>query len=202
MNTRKLACFCAAATPPVALLTAALLGASGAAAQGTESNATSAPPAGATGICKDGQYVYVAERKGACKGRGGLQEWFASAHFKRETDEAAIAASQIAAPAAAAPVDEDLKQQLFAANGFDVRWVCGNQRGGSKVLFREDGEKVVAEVDNLSRGSCKGQGRFTADGFSWDACNDSGIKMVFDASNKDMPFKASTMNCTYQFKRR
>jgi len=41
--------------------------------------APSAPPADATGKCKDGSYTTSASKKGACRGHGGVAEWTGSA---------------------------------------------------------------------------------------------------------------------------
>lgn len=35
-------------------------------------------PAGSTGACKDGTYTTQAKKRGACKGHGGVKEWYAS----------------------------------------------------------------------------------------------------------------------------
>jgi hypothetical protein len=59
-------------------------------------------PSGTTGLCKDGTYVSVATKKGACKGHKGVKDWYA-ADTKAAAPAAAPAAPAAAAPAAAAP---------------------------------------------------------------------------------------------------
>ena len=41
-------------------------------------------PAGSTGACKDGSYTSQATKRGACKGHGGVKEWYASEAKSKE----------------------------------------------------------------------------------------------------------------------
>ncbi len=50
--------------------------------------ALTAPPAGATGLCRDGAYTYSQYSRGSCKGRGGIQEWFDAAANKSHANGA------------------------------------------------------------------------------------------------------------------
>ncbi|HKE40847.1 MAG TPA: DUF3761 domain-containing protein [Casimicrobiaceae bacterium] len=71
-------------------------------------------PSGSTGQCKDGSYTSAENKRGACKGHGGVKEWYASENKSEEksaksgtksseSKTTSTSASTTAAPAPAAP---------------------------------------------------------------------------------------------------
>jgi hypothetical protein len=94
------------------------------------------------------------------------------------------------------------RQALLNPSGFNVDWNCGGSSGRSHVTFGEDGEKIVIDINNYGRGSCKSEAKMTDSGIAWDGCKDTGIVMSFDASNKEIPFKGQSSRCSYEFNAR
>jgi hypothetical protein len=60
-----------------------------------------AMPAGSTGQCKDGTYTQAESKRGACRGHGGVKDWYASG--KKSESKAAAAPAAAPAPVPAAP---------------------------------------------------------------------------------------------------
>ena len=59
------------------------------------------PPAGSTGVCKDGTFTSNATRKGACAGHRGVQTWLGAPSPNDTAKNTPAAPTTAAAPAAA-----------------------------------------------------------------------------------------------------
>jgi len=59
------------------------------------------PPAGSTGVCKDGTFTSNATRKGACAGHRGVQTWLGAASPNDTAKNSPTAATTAVVPAAA-----------------------------------------------------------------------------------------------------
>jgi hypothetical protein len=93
-----------------------------------------------------------------------------------------------------------LRQALLNPNGFNVDWSCRSSTGRSFVTFREESGKIIVDINNFARGSCKSEAKLTDSGAIWDGCREAGIAMSFDANNKEIPFKGQGPSCSYEFK--
>jgi len=62
-------------------------------------------PANSTGECKDGTYTQAESKRGACRGHGGIKQWYAEAKSESKSEKSSKAKEkkESATPAAAAP---------------------------------------------------------------------------------------------------
>lgn len=96
----------------------------GATAQSSvRSPAVEPAPPGATGLCNDGTYTFSQEKRGSCRGKQGIAEWFAG-----EREGATASGSPLTSSAAPAPKPSDAEISLKAGESVDlipVYWVEG-----------------------------------------------------------------------------
>ena len=113
---------------------------------------------------------------------------------------ASVHAQQPGQPTAGVPLSA--RQAALDSKGFNVDWNCSGSSGRSHLSFREEGEKIVVDINNFGRGTCKSEAKITDSSFTFDGCRDTGIIMSFDPSNIEIPFKAQSPRCSYEFKAR
>ena len=128
------------------------------------------PPAGSTGLCKDGSYTDHESKKGACAGHKGVKEWFAAA-ATAPAAAAAPAASSVAAPAPApAPAASKAAAKpaapaaVAAAGGGDGKvWVNSASKvyhcAGSKYYGKTKAGAYMTEAEAKAAGNHPNHGK-------------------------------------------
>lgn len=120
-------------------------------------------PAGSTGQCKDGSYSQAESKRGACRGHGGVKEWYAAdkksesksekkAESEKKTESkstekkstaaapaAAPAPAPAPAPAAAAPKESTKTASKKGAEGMRAEAAPG---GGAGKVWVNSSSKV------------------------------------------------------------
>jgi len=95
-----------------------------------------------------------------------------------------------------ADASSSMKQVLLNPKGFYMNWTCHGNSGISRIVFREDGNKIVVDIDN-SRTSgvlrCTSDAKLTDNGVIFNGCNvgSRDIPLTYDPGNKETPFKGS-----------
>jgi hypothetical protein len=136
-------------------------------------------PANATGLCKDGTYFTGAEKKGACRGHKGVQDWYGAAAASAPAKPAAPMPAAPApapkmtpptpaapAPMAPAPKAPSLPATAAAGGGNGKVWVnteskvyhCPDDRYYGKT---KQGE-YMSESDAIAKGSHASHGKACA----------------------------------------
>jgi hypothetical protein len=142
-----------------------------------------AKPADATGLCKDGTYYTGENKKGACRGHKGVQDWYGataaaaapaaapaakpSASMPAAPVAPPAAAPKAAAPSAAAPATAAPETRAPAAGGGNGKvWVnteskvyhCADDRYYGKT---KQGE-YMSESDAIAKGAHASHGKACA----------------------------------------
>lgn len=107
-------------------------------------------------------------------------------------------------------VEPSMKQVLLNSKGFDMDWFCGDKAGRSEVFFREDSNKIVADIRVIDikdidinnpilygSESCTTEATLSNDGIIFNGCSPASreIPLGYDPGNKKTPFSGTGVNC-------
>jgi Protein of unknown function (DUF3761) len=125
-------------------------------------HAQAAPPAGATGLCKDGTYTTAASKSGACRGHQGVKEWLAAAPATPSAPVAPKASATPAAPAAPttpkAPTHQSTASMTQAPGGGPgMVWLNSDSNvyhcPGSQYYGKTKQGSYMSEADAKAKGA-------------------------------------------------
>ena len=127
------------------------------------------PPAGSTGICKDGTYTNAASKAGPCRGHKGVQTWLAATAAPASTAPAATPAptpapapkAAVRAPAAtsakASPAEKAAARPQAAGGGPGLVWVNTSSNVyhcyGSDYYGKTKAGSYMSEADAKAKGA-------------------------------------------------
>ena len=133
------------------------------------------PPAGSTGICKDGTYTNAASKAGACRGHKGVQTWLAATAAPASTAPAATPAptpapapkAAVRAPAAtsakASPAEKAAARPQAAGGGPGLVWVNTSSNVyhcyGSDFYGKTKAGAYMSEADAKAKGAHGAHGK-------------------------------------------
>ena len=128
----------------------------------TSNTPVAQPPAGATGLCKDGTYYTGPTKDGACRGHKGVKEWYgappATAAKTTAPPAAKTPAASTPAPAAApAPKAPSRMVTQAAGGGADKVWLNTASNvyhcPGSKYYGKTKAGAYMSEAEAKSKGA-------------------------------------------------
>jgi hypothetical protein len=141
---------------------------------------TATPPAGSTGLCKDGTYSTAASKQGACRGHQGVKSWFAAPNGPAAPSTATsptpvpAAPAPVAAPAPAAapayapaakpsPASKAAARPLAAGGGPGLVWVNSSSNVyhcyGTSFYGKTKEGSYMSEADAKAKGAHADHGK-------------------------------------------
>lgn len=103
-----------------------------------------------------------------------------------------------------------MKEDLLNPRGFDMLWSCGGRTGWSRVFFRADETKIVADIEgfdienvdinkpeNFGPESCTADEQLADNGIIFNGCGPAirGILLAYNPENRLTPFKGGGASC-------
>ena len=103
-----------------------------------------------------------------------------------------------------------MKQALLDPKGFDMNWTCGGRSGWSRVFFKEDDKKIVADIvvvevenvdinrpENFAPERCTTENKLTDNGLIFNGCSSAmhNIPLAYRPESKIVVFKGSGPDC-------
>jgi Protein of unknown function (DUF3761) len=132
--------------------------------------AQATPPAGSTGLCKDGTYTTAASKSGACRGHQGVKTWLAASSAPAAASPAgkSSAATPASAPAAQAsakgsPAAKAAARPAAAGGGPGLVWVNTSSNVyhcyGSDFYGKTKAGTYMTEADAKAKGAHGAHGK-------------------------------------------
>ena len=95
---------------------------------------------------------------------------------------------------------EQMKTALLRPGGWIAEWK-GNSSGESEYLFEDRDGKIVVKISTPAWSqSCERDVTITSDAVKLDGCNDTGVTLLYDPTDKAYPFKGESKNVNYKLR--